>query len=55
MTKKRVDQADASIKKLQTAVTEINNLNKKMQLLVSRSYCDRVSGIKIRSNRCKQR
>lgn len=35
ITKKRVDQADSSIKKLQTAVQEINNLNKKMQLIVS--------------------
>lgn len=46
MTKKRVDQADASIKKLQTAITEINNLNKKMQLLVSQCFCDQVLGIK---------
>lgn len=46
MTKKRMDQADASIKKLQTTVTEINNLNKKIQLLVSQCYFDREIGIK---------
>lgn len=59
MTKKRVDQADASIKKLQTAVAEINNINKKMQLLVSALVFDWVTdrdvGIKSRPDRRQQR
>lgn len=35
LMKKRVDQQESAVKKLQSAVSEINAVNKKMQMLVS--------------------
>lgn len=35
LTKKRVDQQESAVKKLQAAIGEINVVNKKMQMMVS--------------------